>query len=86
MDFGIATVVPIAVLCFSIGQLIKNWTSVDNKRIPSICCIVGGILGIAAMYIMPDFPANDWITAAAVGVMSGLSATGAHQVYKQGKG
>lgn len=86
MDFGIATVVPIAVLCFLGGQLIKNWTSLDNKRIPSICAVAGGVLGIVAMYTMPDFPANDWITAAAVGIMSGLSATGAHQVYKQGKG
>ena len=35
------------------------------------------------MYIMPDFPAGDIITAIAVGIVSGLAATGAHQIYKQ---
>ena len=38
------------------------------------------------MKIMPEFPANDIITAAAVGVVSGFAATGVHQAYKQIKG
>ena len=32
---------------------------------------------------MPDFPAPDALTAVAVGIVSGLAATGAHQIYKQ---
>ena len=32
---------------------------------------------------MPDFPAGDAISAAAVGIVSGLAATGAHQAVKQ---
>ena len=32
---------------------------------------------------VPDFPADDYITAVAVGIVSGLAATGANQVYKQ---
>ena len=35
------------------------------------------------MFFMPDYPAGDPITAAAVGVVSGLAATGANQIYKQ---
>ena len=35
------------------------------------------------MYLMPDFPATDYITAAAIGIVSGLAATGAHQAAKQ---
>ena len=35
---------------------------------------------------MPDFPANDLITAIAVGIVSGLSATGVDQIKKQMKG
>ena len=35
------------------------------------------------MYIMPDFPATDYITAAAIGIVSGLAATGANQAMKQ---
>ena len=33
--------------------------------------------------IMPEFPASDYLTAAAVGIVSGLAATGINQVYKQ---
>lgn len=40
-------------------------------------------LGIVAMVIMPEFPATDYITAAAVGVVSDLAATGVNQVVKQ---
>lgn len=36
------------------------------------------------MYInVPDFPAADPLTALAVGIVSGLAATGADQVIKQ---
>lgn len=85
MDFGIVGVGAITVLCFLFAQGIKA-TKLDNKWLPVICGAVGLILGIAGMYVMPDFPANDPITAAAVGVVSGLAATGANQVYKQLKG
>ena len=35
------------------------------------------------LFMMPDFPATDYITALAVGIVSGLAATGINQVYKQ---
>ena len=35
------------------------------------------------MFVMPDFPAQDVISAAAVGIVSGLAATGADQAVKQ---
>ena len=35
------------------------------------------------MRIMPDFPATDYITAVAVGIVSGLAATGVNQIGKQ---
>ena len=84
MDFiGIASVAAITVICFLVGQAVKA-TKLDNKWIPIICGIFGLILGIVAYYIgMPEFPANDVISAAAVGIVSGLSATGVNQAYKQ---
>ena len=48
-----------------------------------ICGISGGILGIAALFWMPDFPVQDVLSAAAVGIVSGLAATGANQIFKQ---
>ena len=83
MDFGIATVVAITVLVFVIGLAVKA-TKIDNKWIPVICGMAGIILGIVALATgMPDFPATDYLTAAAVGGASGLAATGMDQVFKQ---
>ena len=36
-----------------------------------------------ALHIVPDFPATDYLTAVAVGIVSGLAATGVNQVFKQ---
>ena len=40
-------------------------------------------MGVVSAYVIPDFPASDPITAVAVGIVSGLAATGAHQAVKQ---
>ena len=83
MDFGIATVLAITVLAYVIGALVKA-TDLDNKWIPIICGAVGIALGLLGFYLgMPDFPANDPITAAAVGAASGFAATGVNQIGKQ---
>ena len=82
MDFGIAGVAAITVIAYLIGSAVKA-TTLDNRWIPSICGTVGGILGVLAMRIMPDFPATDYITAVAVGIVSGLAATGINQIGKQ---
>jgi len=83
MDYGIANVTAIVVISFLIGQAAKA-SSIPDKWIPVICGVAGLILGVLAFYIqMPDMPAQDPITAAAVGAASGFAATGVHQVYKQ---
>lgn len=82
-DFGIVTVAVITALVYIIGLGIKA-TNLDNKWIPVICGLCGIILGILSIYIgVPDFPATDPMTAAAVGGVSGLAATGIDQIYKQ---
>jgi hypothetical protein len=83
MEFGIANVVAITALVYVIGLCVKT-TKLDNKWIPAICGLSGVMLGIIALYIgVPDFPATDPLTAAAVGASSGLAATGLDQVVKQ---
>ena len=82
MDFGIASVAAITVIAYLVGAAVKA-TKLDNKWIPVICGCIGGGLGIIALSIMPDFPATDYISAAAVGIVSGLAATGANQLIKQ---
>lgn len=82
MDLGIAGVAAITVIAYVAGQAMKVWGRGD-RWIPTVCAVLGGILGIVGLYVMPVFPADDVITAAAIGVVSGLAATGAHQAVKQ---
>lgn len=83
MEFmGIAGVAAITVICYLAAEAVKA-TPLDNKWLPIICGVMGGALGVIAMGVMPDYPANDYITAVAVGVVSGLAATGANQIGKQ---
>ena len=83
MDFGIASVAGITVICYLAGMACKASVRIKDEVIPVICGAVGAILGVAGMYTMPDFPAADIINAAAVGTVSGLAATGINQAYKQ---
>lgn len=79
---GIAAIPVITVIAFLAAEAIKA-TSLDNKWLPIICGTFGGILGVVAMFVMPEFPAVDILTAIAIGIVSGFAATGVHQAYKQ---
>ena len=80
---GIGSVAAITVICYLAGVVVKATPFDNNGLIPIVCGLLGGILGVVGMLFMPDFPANDFLTAAAVGIVSGLAATGINQVYKQ---
>lgn len=82
MDFGMAGVAAITVIAYALGMVVKA-SNANNKWIPITCAIAGAALGVAGMFVMPDFPANDYITACAVGIVSGLAATGVDQLVKQ---
>ena len=85
MDFGIASVAAITIIAYLFGALVKA-SVLNNKWIPILCGAVGGALGAVAKAVgMPDFPAGDYITAVAVGIVSGLAATGVNQCVKQMK-
>ena len=80
--FGIASVAAITVICYLVGMGVKV-SKLDSKYIPVVCGVAGAVLGVAGMYFIPDFPATDPITALAVGIVSGLAATGVDQIFKQ---
>lgn len=82
MDFGIMSVAGITVICYLVAMAVKA-TEVENKWLPVICGAVGAVLGVAGMYTMPDFPGTDIINAVAIGIVSGLAATGVNQIFKQ---
>ena len=77
------TVIPIVIICYAIGLGLKAFKYINDVCIPFILAICGGILGALAMYVMPSYPAEDILTAIAVGVFSGLASTGSNQIYKQ---
>ena len=80
--FGIASVAVITVICYLIGMAVKA-TAIENKWIPIVVGVSGGVLGVVGMLIMADFPATDYLTAVAVGIVSGLASTGVNQTAKQ---
>lgn len=83
MDFGIASVAAVTVICYLVGLAVKV-SPLDSKLIPVLCGLVGGLLGIVCLALsVPDFPAGDPVTAVAVGIVSGLAATGINQAAKQ---
>jgi hypothetical protein len=82
-EFGFVPVAAIVVLCFLVGLTWKKADKLNDKWIPCVCGLVGLVLGVIGRRVITSFPDVDVITAAAIGVVSGLAATGAHQVYKQ---
>ena len=82
MNSQIVYVAAITVFAWLIACTVKA-TKIDNRWLPVICGACGGALGVAGLYVMPDFPAHDVLNAAAVGIVSGLAATGSHELIKQ---
>lgn len=83
MDFGIASVAAITVICYLVGIIVRA-SPINSALIPSIVGLCGAVLGVVALYVgLPDFPATDPLTAIAVGIVSGLAATGINQAVKQ---
>lgn len=79
---GITSVAAITAICYLAASAVKA-TALPNKWLPVICGVCGGVLGVISMWIMPQYPAEDLITALAIGIVSGFSATGVDQAIKQ---
>nr|DAK45730.1 MAG TPA: holin [Caudoviricetes sp.] len=65
----------ILVLCLMIGYLLKNFLPTDNKIIPVVLFLVGGLCGLIILGLT--------LKAFIVGAFSGLASTGLHQAFKQ---
>lgn len=79
---GITSVAALTVICYLAVELVKV-TPLKNKWLPVVSGICGALLGVVGYFVMPEFPAEDVLTAIAVGIVSGLAATGANQIGKQ---
>ena len=79
MEFLQDYMMPVVVgICLVVGWIVKHWIKdVDNKWIPTICTVLGAVLGIWV---------NNWaVTPEAIlgGAVSGLASTGLHQLVTQ---
>lgn len=79
----IGTSLVIVILTYVVGMAAKNIPWVKDEWIPVIVAVSGGVLGVLGMTVIPEFPAQDYMTAIAVGCVSGLASTGVNQAYKQ---
>jgi hypothetical protein len=79
----IVTIPAIVVICYLIGEGCKASEKIRDNLIPIIVGVCGGVLGVVGMYTIAGFPADNVLNALAVGIMSGLAATGCDQAVKQ---
>lgn len=83
--WGIASFTAIAIICYGVGQIIKV-TPIKNDFIIPINIFVGGCLGALAFALkIPEFPANDILTAIAVGIVSACVSTCINEIVKRFK-
>lgn len=80
MDLNFITqlYIPLVMVgCLLVGYIMKKWINdVDNKWIPTVCCVVGAILACIAQQGVS-------IEIIIAGGVSGLASTGLHQAFKQ---
>ena len=84
-DLGFIAFPAIVVIAYLVGATLKAINNEGlNKFIPVICGFVGGILGVVVFNTIPGYiPADNWLMALAIGIVSGFAATGINQVYQQ---
>lgn len=82
MDLGIVAYPAILVICWLVGYGVKQIEGLDNKWIPVIVGVVGAAIG-AVGYFTGVVPAQNYLDAIVIGIVSGEASTGVHQVYKQ---
>ena len=72
----------IAVICFVFAEIVKL-TPLNNKWIPAVVAVLGGVLGwIGQITGILELQNMTILDAIATGVCSGLVATGAFSLFK----
>ena len=87
MDLGYNVI--FIVVLYAIVELAKTTVAKTDERralLPYVAALIGGVAAYIVFIINPDvLNTHDALSSILVGVGSGLLATGANQLYKQGK-
>lgn len=76
IDFIDGMIMPIiTAACLCIGFVMKKWMPTDDKWIPTVLLIIGGLSGLILFGV--DYE------GIVKGMVSGLAAVGLHQMFKQ---
>jgi len=81
LELGITQVTAITIICYLAGIALKAFGKAE-KYVPAIIGALGGVLGIVAMYVIPDFMGRDILNSAAIGIVSGLAGVGLEMIVK----
>ena len=72
----------IMVISYLVTEIFKLF--IKKKYLPVISGITGAVLGVVAYFLTPSIIGNtNLLTAIAIGIISGLGATGSNQLVKQ---
>ena len=72
----------IMVISYLITEIFKLF--IKEKYLPVVAGVSGLILGIISFYLVPELIGNtNLLTSIAIGIVSGLAATGSNQILKQ---
>lgn len=72
----------ISVISYMITEIFKLF--INKKYLPIVASLVGCLLGIVSYCLNINIIlASDIFSAAAIGIISGLAATGSNQILKQ---
>lgn len=72
----------IIVISYLITEIFKLF--IKKKYLPVVAGVSGLILGIISFYLVPELIGNtNLLTSIAIGIVSGLAATGSNQILKQ---
>lgn len=84
-QFNFVEIAAIVVIVYLLAEGVKLIGKGKlNRFLPVICGALGGILALVAYFCLPGYiPAENVLEALAIGIVSGFSATGVNQVYKQ---
>jgi multidrug transporter EmrE-like cation transporter len=77
----------IAAIVYWVIEIVKYTLKNSEKFkrfIPIVAAVLGAILGVGCFYLVPNtVPATNVFIALVIGAASGLTATGANQIFKQ---